>query len=409
MENVSVLEKAASIAKENLTKIQAPSVEKAKAEASVAAADKAKAEQAKKDEGIKLAAEQEAKTKEDERILTVEDKELSEPELLRKAELKETKRKEDESPDGKIKRIQEASQKRIDEIKSEMLAKENQTALKMAALEAKLSELEKPKQEEDAAVKSKREESERIAKYVEEDKSKPKEERREMSEDDLSEWYLEDPIKATRWIRRNELFRDEERKKVLEANKPNSDTARKLAEDFISKQNESKAKLLARFPGIAPTKERLAELQTKHGKNVDAINADLDAENAEFKLCRTIVAENPKKYIESTDGPELVMAEMEKRLKNTDSKNKSGKIELTQEELDAKIQAEIDRRKLVDGEGITSSTGGKKVETSQKQKSELRQKQELIAKKAGISIEALDKSIARRGTIPGASSGGEED
>ena len=49
------------------------------------------------------------------------------------------------------------------------------------------------------------------------------------------------------------------------------------------------------------------------------------------------------------------------------------------------------------------------METTQKEKSEFRQMQEKAAKKAGISIEALDKSIARRGTIKGASSGGADD
>jgi hypothetical protein len=95
---------------------------------------------------------------------------------------------------------------------------------------------------------------------------------------------------------------------------------------------------------------------------------------------------------------------MEKRLKKP-----TVKIELTQEELDAKIKAEADRLRRLDGEGITSTVGGKKVETSAKEKSELRQIQEKAAKKAGMTVEQLDKSIARRGTIKGASSGGADD
>ncbi len=403
MENTSVLERAASIAKENLTKIQAPAVEKAKVEASVAT-EKAKVEeQAKKDEGVKLAAQAEAKAKEDERILTVDDKDLSEPEVKRKAELQEIKRKKDESPDEKIKRVQEATQKRIDEIKSEQMAKENKTAAELAALKAELEELKRPKQVEDAQAKSKREEAERIAKYVEEDKSKPKEDRREMSKDELDGWYLEDPVAATTWINERTYRRIDERKKA-EVVKPDTEQAKNLADDFVYKQKESRAKLVAKYPGVMPSAAKIAEFKAK-AKDQTELNEMLSKDNPEFKLCVDIVAEDSKKYLEATNGPELVMAEMEKRL----AKKSTGKIELTQEELDARVQAEIERRKLVDGEGITSSNGGKKVETTQKEKSELRQKQEQIAKKAGISIESLNKSIARRSTIPGASSGGAED
>lgn len=415
--NTSVLDRAASIAAESLKKIKAPAVEKAKAEASVAAETKAKAdEQTKKDEGIKLA-ETEARAKEDERILTVEDKDLSELELSRKAELKETKRKKDESPDEKIKRVQEATQKRIDEIKSEQMAKENKNAAELAALKAELEELKRPKQEEDVKVKIKREENDRIAKYVDEDKSLPKEDRREMSKEELQSWYLENPDEATAWISDRSIRRAADRKKAeTEASKPKlvGDQAKKLADEFISKQNESKAKLFSKYPGANPSKELIAKTKTELGLPLDRIltndelskiNQVLCDKSEEYRLVQTIVAEEPKKYLESTNGPELVMAEIEKRL----GKNGKGKIELTQEELDAKIQAEIDRRKLVDGEGITSSNGGKKVENSNKTKSELRQKQEAIAKKAGISIENLDKSIKRREGIPGASSGGAED
>lgn len=403
-DQLGVLEKAANIAVESLKKIEAPVKAKAAEAEAKGAAEQLKADEAKKTEGIKLAKEADDRAKDDERILTVEDKELSGPELERKAELRETKRKKDESPDEKIKRVQESTQKRIDEIKSEQLAKENKNAAELAALKAELEELKKPKQQEDAAIKSKREEAGRIAQYVEEDKSKPRDERREMTKDELDGWYLEDPVEATKWIQRTEYRRLRDKEKSEEANKPDPDKAKKLADEFISKQNESKAKLLKAYPGIMPAPERIKELQTKHNGNLDAINAELRATNAEFKLISEICAEDPKKYIESVDGPELAMAEMEKRLKKP-----TGKIELTQEELDAKIQAEIERRKHVDGEGITSSTGGKKVDNSNKSKSELRQQQEKIAKKAGISIESLDKAIARRATIPGASAGGEED
>lgn len=417
MSEVNVLERAASIAAESLKKIQAPAIEKAAVEAKAAAEKEAKAsEEIKKGEGIKLAAA-EAQAKEDERILTVDDKELSESELSRKTDLKETKRKKDESPDEKIKRVQESTQKRIDEIKSEQMAKENKNAAELAALKAELEELKKPKQQEDFKARVKREESERIAKYVDEDKNLPKEDRREMSKEELQSWYLENPDEATAWISDRSIRRADERKKSeIEVSKPvdTTDEKQRLAKEFIDKQNASRAKLIEKFPTLIPSKSTIDRIRTKLGFSLDArlnqdqlnaFNKEYGAENEEFRLCGIIAREKPE-YLESTNGPELVMAEMEKRLGKS---SKNGKIEITQEELDAKIQAEIDRRKLVDGEGIISSNGGKKVENNSKTKSELRQKQELIAKKAGISIENLDKSIKRRESIPGASSGGAED
>lgn len=402
-EKVGVLERAASLAKESLTKIEAPAKEKAAEESKVASEAKAKADaKQKEDEGKKLA-EAEAKAKEDERILTVEDKDLSEPEIKRKAELKEIKRKKDESPDEKIKRVQEASQKRIDEIKSELLAKTNKDAEEMAALRAELEELKKPKQQEDAAAKSKREESERIAKYVEEDKGKTRENRREMSKDDLDEWYLEDPTACTEWMQERAFRRSDERKAAEERikNEEANKTSKQLSEEFISKQTESRNKLSARFPGVIPSKERLAELKGKPRSEQVEI---LCAENEEFKLCTDIVAEDPKKYLESVNGPELVMAEMEKRLKKpADDKGGKKVITLSEEELEAKIQAEADRRASLD-EGITSTKGKIVDNKDNKNKSALRQHQERIAKKANIKIEDLDKTIARRQGIPGAGS-----
>lgn len=399
----NVLDKAAELAKSNLEKIQAPAKAKAAEMESKAAIEKKDTEEKEKAKESNKLAELEARAKEDERILTIDDKELSEPELTRKAELKETKRKKDESPDEKIKRVQESSQKRIDEIKSEMLAKENQSIERLKKLEAELAELKKPKIEEDAKAKSKREELERVTKYVEEDKSKPREDRREMSKDDLEAWYLEDPIEATAWMQERTNRRVEERKKLAE---PVVDK-KALADDFIKKQNESKAKLFLKYPGVNPSAEKIAEMKNKY-KTSEEIAKALSEENEEFRICSEIVSENPNKYLAAENGPELVMAEMEKRLKTTENAGKNGKIELTQEELEAKINAEAERRRLLDGEGI-SSTKGKKVENKESQKTEARQKLEAIAKKAKIPMEALDKTIERRKSIPGASSFGEDD
>lgn len=402
MENV--LDKVGAIAAEKLKEIKSPAEAKAKEEAAVASQEKAKIEEkAKKDEGEKLA-KAEAQATEDERILTVEDKDLSEPELKRKVELKETKKKKDESPDEKIKRVQESSQKRIDEIKSELLSERELTKKEIESLRAELTELKKPKVEEDAREKSKREETERLGKYVEEDKNKPIAERREMSKESLEAWYLEDPLAATEWIQERTARRVEERKKAVDDAKPKVD-AKKLADDFIVKQNESKAKLFSKYPGASPSQEHIVEIKKSLGLPLDRkldddeltkINKALSDESEDYRLVQTIVAEDPKKYLGSVNGPELVMAEIDKR------KGAKKVVTLTEEELEAKIQAETERRARVGGEGLTS-TKGKAVNNKNENKSDLRQKQEMIAKKAKISIESLDKAIDRRKTIPGAS------
>lgn len=408
-EQLGVLERAASIATESLKKIEAPKVEKAQAEAKVAAEEKIKAEASEKDKGITLAKEAEAKSKEDARILAEDDTKLAEADKKRKAELVKAKEAEDATPDAKIKRVQEATQKRIDEIKSEQLAKENKTAAELAALKAELEELKKPKQVEDIKAKIKREQTEQIAKFVEEDKSKPKEERREMAKESLDEWYLEDPVEATKWIQRNEYRRMRDLEKAEEAaSKPVDNTTEKqrLAKEFADEQNKSRAKLIEKFPKLVPSVETINRIRTTLGQPLNtkldqaqlkAFNVEYAKECEEFKLVQELVAENPKEYLEKTNGPELIAEEVSKRLSAKSGKPKT----FTEDEL----EAEIKRRKLVDGEGITSTNGGKRnVEDKNKNKSELRQKQEAIARKAKISIEDLDKTLERRRGIPGTGS-----
>lgn len=392
----TTLDKASALAAEALTKIKA-TPDKAKEE-SKDASDKQpeKKTEEKKVEGN--IADIEAKAKEDERILSADEKTLTEPEAKRKAEILETKNKKAESPEDKIKRTQEQSQKRIDEIKSELLAEQNkrkQDAEAIKKLQDELAEVKKtikPQADNDEKNRQKTLEAERINKYVEEDKNKPREDRREMSKEDLEEWYLEDPVEATAWMQERTLRRVEDRKKLQEEN--TNSTAKNLANEFIKKQNESLAKLVSKFPDVKPTKTKTSEMIGKTDEEVDELMAE---ESEHARLAVKIVNSNPKKYIESENGPELVMAEMEKRLGGDSGKKKV--VTLTEEELEAKIQAEAERRANLD-EGI-SSTKGKKVENKETKKSEQREHLERIAKKAGISMESLDKTIERRKSIPG--------
>lgn len=392
MSEINVLDKAASLAISSLEKIKAPAKEE------VAVEPKAATEKVDLEEKAKDLNAVEKSAKEDERILSADEKTLSESEAKRKTELLETKKEKAKSPEDKIKRAEEASQRRIDEIKSELLAEQNKRKQDAEAIEKLKEELAivkktiQPKVDLDEKTRLKQLETERINKYVEEDKVRPRENRREMSKESLEEWYLEDPVEATAWMQERTLRRVEERKQFTEGE--NKETAKKLADDFIAKQSESKEKLFAKFPGVNPSKEKIASFAGLKGKElVDALCED----NEEFKICTEIVSANPK-WIQLTNGPELVLAEMEKRLSGKTSGN--GKITLTEEELEAKIQAEAERRASLD-EGI-SSTKGKKMEQKTVKTSEQRQNLERIAKKAGIPMDSLDKTIERRRGIPGA-------
>lgn len=417
----NVLERAAEIAKSNLEKIKAPEIAKQAEAKAKSDADNQKAEQAKREKDAQIASEADRKAKEDERILNTKDEELKDNEKAVKAELVAKKKKEEDTPEAKIKRVQEASQKRIDEIKSELLHKEDLSKKEMEKLRAEIEELKRPKKEEDLKSRINREMEERHAKFVEEDKNKPYEQRREMSKDELNNWYLEDPVEATKWIQRREYRVARELEKAEESAKApvdNTDEKRRLANEFVAKQQESRDKLLKKYPSIVPSKEKITEIRNSLGLPLDrALNQDetkrfndkFAEQSPEFRLCLEIVNENPKKYLEQVDGPELAMAEIEKRLGKSSS---NGRLELTQEELDAKIEAEIERRRLADGEGSHSTNGGRKVETKRNNSgTSLSEDQLRVASKAKIGAEAYQKMLNRRESlnVPSASHSRGED
>ena len=171
----------------------------------------------------------------------------------------------------------------------------------------------------------------------------------------------------------------------------------------------------AKYPGAFPSPEKISEARKSLGLpltgnlNNDEVNKLKDelSKDEHFKLVSEIVSEDPKKYLGEINGPELVIAEMDKRLKKPESKN--NKIELTQEELDAKVQAEIERRRLADGESITSTNGGKKVTGKDKKEGSLSTEQQRVALKSKIGAEAYEKMLQRRDNIPGAGSGKDKD
>jgi len=330
------------------------------------------------------------------RILTTKDEELNEDEKKIKVDLvkkEEEKKAKEESPEDKIKR---EAQKRIDgvigEIKA-LKAESQQDKEKIAGLETKLDTLTKPKEEESKATTVKNLVEQQKTKFLEEDVNKSKEQKREMTKEDLEEWLLEDYVAAAEWLTDRNIRRNKDKEDIIS---DIDEAPKKLANEFVAKQQESLKKFATRFPNVMPSKERLEALKGKSREEIDSI---LSAENEDYAMMLEIVKSNSKKYMESSDGPEQVMLEMERR------KGDSGKrITMTQDELDQKIKeasaAEVQRLANLD-EGISSSETRRKVENKEN-KSELRLKQEEIARKGGVSIEDLDSAIKRRESIPGA-------
>jgi DNA-binding protein Fis len=383
------LKKAEQIAKDKVEEI------KKSAEAKVIEAKKGaestEAAKVEKTEGSRPTLEEvEKQAENDARILSAKEEELSDGDKTRKAEL--VKAKEDKlTPDEKLKRTQEATQKRIDEVISELKAERaerQQDKEKIAELETQLKSLSEPKVKEDKASRIKEAADQRVSKYLEEDKGKPREQRREMSKEEIEEWLLDDMVEAQEWLTERNLRRREERTLIEQSI---DEEPRKKADEFVNSQQESLKKLVAKYPSVMPTPERLSQLRGKTKEEIDDI---LASENEDYRIMLEIVRSNPKKYLASVDGPEQVMVEMDKR------KGSKKTITLTEEEMNQRIKeaavAEAQRIAALD-EGITSS-GGKKVDKTEK-KSEFRLKQEEIARKAGISSEALDSAIKRRETI----------
>ncbi len=388
MDKTTTLERAGDIALETANSLKL-NEEKPKEETKDASAE----EETKKVEGNKLA-DIEKQAQEDERILSSEEADLSQEDKKRKTEILEAKESK-LTPEDKIKRVQEQSQRRIDEIKSELKEERNKRSQDSETIKKLESELEgikktlQPKVEEDEKARIKRAESELFNKYIEEDRNKPYADRREMSKEELDDWYVEDPVEATAWINDRSLRRSEERKALL-----NKDTGKEIANDFLVKQKQSFGRLVEKYPAVNPKLDMTSE--EFRGKTRSEINVILKNKNEIYKVCSELAEADPKRFLESVDGPDQMIAELDKRFSKKESTGKK-KVELTEEELEERLKEarEQEAVRLANLDESPSSTKGKK-KLEEKSKSQLRLKQEAIAKKAGIKVDDLNKSIERR-------------
>lgn len=328
---------------------------------------------AKADEALRLAQEE---AEEEKRILEGDEASLSEEDKKKKKELLVLKAEEKEAK-------REANiQKRIDELVGEikaLKAEKNQDKEQIKALESDLQNLRGSVEKDPGKLKLelRKLETDRISKYIEEDLDKPREERREMSKEELEEWMVEDLVAAQEWLADRQLRRSQERQ-TDHQNLTTGADARTKAEAVVKKQRESQARVLAKHPDL-DISARQAELKAQ-GKSQKEIQEIVFKENPKIKIITDILRENADTYIMSENGPELLAAEMEKRLKTNSSADHEARIAEEAAEAERQRQKNIDEGLEPNGAG---AGGGKNAISSEfeKENPELYKKQLAIWKK----------------------------
>jgi hypothetical protein len=386
------LEKLAEKAKAGLPKAEpAKKVESKDATSASSAETKKTKEEEQKVASDKVESkvkEAEEKAKKDEEILSTEEGKLDEEGKKRKAELVKVK------ADAEEKEKKSNVQKRFDELTSKIKKLEESEATTRAEKEAEKAEKEAAKTELESIKKQlsmtsedkikekvKSETLERRKKYIEEDIKLPKEDRREMSKEEIDEWLIEDYEGATEWIQRRTIRRVGEESYLRQQELTNS-----KAKDLKAKQKLSADRAFAKHPELN-FETRLEELK-KQGKSKEEAKRIIGEENPKVKLAFEILEANPDKYILAENGPELIAEEVEKRL------NKKPEVDTEKEELKArlaKLEAENETLKNLDS-GISSTRHAEHKETE----TDIEKEQGRIAKKLGIDPEDIKKRVKER-------------
>jgi len=358
------LDRTSEIANEQMAKFEAEAKERdqgSKEESKGASSDKSSTEK-NQTEGTKKEetneGEAEGTSKNDEQILESNDGDLNEEELIRKGEIVK-ERDEARTPEQKLADFQENTQKRIDgvlgELKEAKSSRESDQAT-IKALEDKIAnltgELEESGSIESDVVKLKNTAEESYAKMVETDKDLPRNERREMSEDELEDYLLEDYSKANQWLVRRELRRDRDLQKQMNAKESNE-----KASESIAKSAEA---LFTKYPKC--DQEARGEELMKEGKSEKEAIEIVMKESPDFKLMMDILKED-KKYSDPKDpkAPLLLMEEMEKRIGGTSKTYTEDEVKTMKEEA---IEAERKRIESIDTGAGGNNLPAQSFETS---------------------------------------------
>lgn len=305
----------------------------------------------KKEPGTPTATEKEQKEKEEretkakeaaeeKRILEAKDEELTPEEKTKKKEILVLKQEEKEA------KREASTQKRIDHLVGEikaLKAEKNQDKEQIKKLGSELESLqgkiEKPVQAGKAKEQLTKLESERIAKYLEDDKELPRAERREMTREELDDWLVEDLVAAQEWLADRQIRRRDERAEdTQQIKKGEVETeGKKKAEVIVQEQLRHQAEVAKRHPELDISK-RVKEL-TDAGKSKKEIEEIIFKENPKVKVLADILKEpgSAERYAYVGDGPALLEKEMLKRLNG----GKSAKVEPDPLETTAEREARL--------------------------------------------------------------------
>lgn len=359
-----------------------------KGAAPASSTEKVKTEEELKKEAEKVEAEAkvkeaEVRAKKDEDILSKKDEELDEAGKKRKIELLKVKQ------DVEDKEKKSNVQKRFDELTAKIKDLENDRNSTKAERDTLKGELDGIKKQlsmtpdDKVKAKIKKEMSDRLNKYSEEDKELPREDRREMTQEELSDWIDEDRISAQEWITKRTLRRVGEENHL----KREEFTNRKALE-VMDKFDKSYQKVIQKHPELDITK-RKAELE-KEGKSKEETRNIIASENPKWKVFMEIFEGDINKYLDSEDGASKIAEEMEKRLEKPKDDKSNTEIEDLKKQL-SDLKVENDRLQGLDLE-VTSTRHAEPLAS----KTEIEKKTEELGESLGLSKDKVKKALERR-------------
>ncbi len=367
---------------------------KGAADKAILEADEATLDDAGKARKTAILAERQATVEaEEKRLLSAKEEELTDDDRKARSLLVEQKALQKEE-DWK-----NSVQKRIDEVSSELKSEKNARVKdleKIKALEAELAEVKGSKGPSGEELDDK--EQKRIQTYMEKDKNLDRAKRREMSDEELDDWLMEDMPAAQRWLARQELRRKEEREADLKAHSEGD--VQKRVDLVIQKQKEAKSRAIKAYPEASALLDKVADRSREllgQGKSKKEIDALILSEIPEAALIIETFKEDQDTFAYSEDGPELLAKSIQEKLKKPTKRE-------SQDERDERI-----RREAIEAERVRQSSlpehlrsNHRKEETSemsQLEKEQFAEFQRVFPKKTIADFKAMQKRRAERAGV----------